>query len=252
MIKLKIASDLHLEWNENIHLGVGDVLILAGDILQYNVSQDTFLNYNKFFDIVSYSFDIIYYVAGNHEFYKGRFPDTYDSLRDYLSNWPNIVLLQNEYHDYKGYRFIGATLWTDYNKGNPIVQYEVERAMNDYKVIKIPAQNYRKMYPTYLHNEHIKSKEFIAKNINDNSIVITHHAPSELSVHEQYKDDYPRNYGYFSNLEDFIIEHSPKLWVHGHMHSCFDYEIGNTRVVCNPHGYLNENPEFNIERVIYV
>ena len=30
----------------------------------------------------------------------------------------------------------------------------------------------------------------------------------------------------------------PVLWVHGHTHDSFDYQIGNCRVVCNPRGYV--------------
>jgi len=29
-----------------------------------------------------------------------------------------------------------------------------------------------------------------------------------------------------------------KLWTHGHMHNASDYMIGETRVVCNPRGYV--------------
>jgi Icc-related predicted phosphoesterase len=41
-----------------------------------------------------------------------------------------------------------------------------------------------------------------------------------------------------SNLEDLILRHQPELWVHGHIHHVRDYPIGDTRVVCNPRGYL--------------
>ena len=40
-----------------------------------------------------------------------------------------------------------------------------------------------------------------------------------------------------SNMDDFILEHQPRLWIHGHTHESFDYEIGKTRAVCNPRGY---------------
>jgi hypothetical protein len=31
------------------------------------------------------------------------------------------------------------------------------------------------------------------------------------------------------------------LWIHGHMHDPFDYEINGTRVICNPRGYPGES-----------
>jgi hypothetical protein len=33
--------------------------------------------------------------------------------------------------------------------------------------------------------------------------------------------------------------------VHGHTHSPFDYQVGATRIVCNPKGYSGENPNFD-------
>lgn len=83
------------------------------------------------------------------------------------------------------------------------------------------------------------------------NIVITHHAPSILSVPDIYKDD-PVTAAYASNLEDFILEHQPKYWIHGHIHTPCSYHIGKTEIICNPHGYINEqdegfNPEFIIE-----
>lgn len=44
--------------------------------------------------------------------------------------------------------------------------------------------------------------------------------------------------------------HQPTLWVHGHTHVGLDYRTGQTRVICNPHGYGNENPAFDPALVI--
>jgi len=52
------------------------------------------------------------------------------------------------------------------------------------------------------------------------------------------------NGGYASDLSNFILDHPQiKLWTHGHMHQCFDYMIGSTRVVCNPRGYEGHEPD---------
>jgi predicted phosphodiesterase len=69
-------------------------------------------------------------------------------------------------------------------------------------------------------------------------IVVGHHCPSELSVAEIYKGNL-LNAAFRSNLDNFI-EGRPqiKLWLHGHTHHNFNYWIGETRVVCNPRGYL--------------
>ena len=69
-------------------------------------------------------------------------------------------------------------------------------------------------------------------------IVVGHHCPSELSVAAAYKGNL-LNAAFRSSLDDFI-EARPqiKLWLHGHTHFNFNYWIGDTRVVCNPRGYV--------------
>jgi Icc-related predicted phosphoesterase len=70
-------------------------------------------------------------------------------------------------------------------------------------------------------------------------IVVGHHCPSELSVADIYKRDTIMNGAFRSKLDDFIEQRPQiKLWIHGHTHHNFDYVIGETRVVCNPRGYI--------------
>lgn len=69
-------------------------------------------------------------------------------------------------------------------------------------------------------------------------VVVGHHCPSELSVAEQYKGNL-LNAAFRSSLDAFI-EARPQIryWLHGHTHYNFNYWIGETRVVCNPRGYI--------------
>ena len=47
------------------------------------------------------------------------------------------------------------------------------------------------------------------------------------------------NGGYHSDLSEFMFSHPQiKLWTHGHTHQKYDYMVGETRVVCNPRGYI--------------
>ena len=57
---------------------------------------------------------------------------------------------------------------------------------------------------------------------------------------------------FVSDLSALIEAHRPALWVHGHVHNSSDYRIGDTRIVCNPHGYGNENPDFDGALVVEV
>ena len=74
-------------------------------------------------------------------------------------------------------------------------------------------------------------------------IVVTHHAPSAMSIAPRFKN-FPDTDFFHSRLENLILDVNPKLWVHGHVHDSFDYELGDTRVVCNPLGYPFEKRFF--------
>jgi hypothetical protein len=73
-------------------------------------------------------------------------------------------------------------------------------------------------------------------------VVITHHMPSALSVHEKYTDD-ALNLFFLCEMDDVILDLKPKLWIHGHTHVPFDYKLGDTRVLCNPKGYPRERTD---------
>ena len=97
-------------------------------------------------------------------------------------------------------------------------------------------------------------KEKLAKGKQEDkkTVVITHHAPSILSVPEQYKND-QLSASFASEMEKFIEKTEPDLWIHGHLHTSSDYHIGSTRVICNPRGYADEpNNNFDIDLVIKI
>jgi len=273
-MKIQLVSDLHLEFedifikNENN----ADVLILSGDILVVDdlrnqpadlswkdVEDSGFqrakrcLRYRDFFSRVSFQFPHVIYVMGNHEHYHGKFDQTADIIRQTLGylNINNIYLLDNETKDIDGVRFVGGTMWTDCNKSDPMTLYHLEQCMNDFRVIRIAGENFRKFLPNRTVHEHLKTKAYI-KNMVETTpvdmpvVICTHHAPSFLSIHEMYKHDHLMNGGYASDLSDIMLDQPRiKLWTHGHMHQHFDYKIGDVRVLCNPRGYPGENNAFN-------
>lgn len=85
-----------------------------------------------------------------------------------------------------------------------------------------------------------------------NYIVVGHHCPSELSVADVYKGNM-LNAAFRSSLDDFI-EARPqiKLWLHGHTHYNFNYWIGETRVVCNPRGYVGHEASADWFKLQYI
>ena len=278
-MKIQLASDLHLEF-EDVFLKnekAADVLILSGDILvaddlrnqpaslSWNDVQESgfgrakrALRYRDFFQRVSFQFPHVIYVMGNHEHYHGKFDQSANIIRQTIGylNINNVYLLDNDTKNIDGVRFVGATMWTDCNKGDPMTQYHLEQCMNDFRVIRVANENFRKFLPKRTIEEHVKTKSYIKAVVESTPVempvvVCTHHAPSFLSVHEMYKHDHLMNGGYASDLSDLMLDQPRiKLWTHGHMHQCFDYTIGDVRVVCNPRGYPGENNSFNEHMII--
>jgi hypothetical protein len=85
----------------------------------------------------------------------------------------------------------------------------------------------------------------------DDAVVVTHHAPSRLSIAPEFADS-PLNAFYYDPFGEAILGgcNKPQLWIHGHTHAGCDYvhDLGGVRVVSNPVGYVFEpsktfNPE---------
>jgi len=257
-MKINVISDLHLEFGD-LTLPGGDVLILSGDVVEAkNLKLADFtpeiiaLNertgvkshrYMKFFYEECAKYKDVIYVMGNHEHYGFRFDKTYDHLKQSLP--ANVHLLEKEYIELHGTVFIGATLWTDCNNADAITMYTLKYGMNDYRTVQnfYPEKGlYHKLTPEFTYADHVKAKQFIdqtAEKFKDrNIVVVTHHAPSRLSIDERFKADLHMNGGYASNMEEFIMDHpNIKFWTHGHTHNQSDYMIDQCRVICNPRGY---------------
>ena len=260
-MKIDLASDLHLEFGDLPidNRNGADVLILAGDIcvaedLHNFPEEDAVLpstsqraaaaaRYRAFFRRVCEVYPDVIFVAGNHEHYHGKFDQTYDVFHTEFEkmNLP-IRLLERETAVIKGVTFIGSTLWTDFNNGNPISLYECGNMMNDYRAIRLVKQGYRRLRPQDTLDEHYNTKNYILDILSKTKtpvVVVGHHAPSHLSVKPQYENDYHINGAYRSDLSNIMLDNPQiRLWVHGHTHHDFDYQIGSTRVVCHPRGYV--------------
>lgn len=265
-MKIALASDLHLEFGD-INLKNeenADVLILSGDIMiaqdlhdhphmDYNPytpgaladlgrRQATALRFRDFLKRCSFQFPHVIYVAGNHEFYHGKFIGSLQDLRNECGKYPNVYFMEDDMRTINDVTFIGCTLWTDMNKGDPLTLHAVADMMNDYRIIRHDGHGYSKLRPAHTAARHRRSVEYIRTVIegkfDEKFAVVGHMSPSKMSTHPKYQNDHLMNGAYSSDLSEFIMDHPQiKLWTHGHTHHKFDYMIGETRIVCNPRGY---------------
>jgi predicted phosphodiesterase len=261
-MKIQLVSDLHLEFKHTVRIpdAGADVLVLAGDIclakdFKKKERNPNNVDYYRFFDDTCSKFKNIIYIMGNHEHYKSTFNKTANILKEGLSEYKNLHFLDNECVDIDGMKFIGSTLWTNVNTESPLVANKLKFAMNDYNLIKYcdDKGNYRKLSPYDTHREHQVSRLFLEDALSNDEpcVVITHHAPSFKSIHPKYNSSDDLNTLYASDLEH-LMKGNIKAWLHGHTHTVFDYKIGDTRVVCNPHGYPGERKDVDLGFILDV
>lgn len=251
-----VLSDLHLESDAQQYRPVvvqneQDInLMLPGDICEI----DKLNKIAAFLEDMSVRFKNVVYVLGNHEFYNGHLIRSVDKLKERVKDLKNVHILVNDCVNIDGVNVIGATLWTNFNKGDPMAMWDAERNMRDYKKIKIG--NYSRLKANDVLGQHIKSLAYIRQKLvefaGQRNIVMSHHAPTVLSISSDHRND-PLNPAYVSELSEFIYEHNPSVWIHGHVHQSFDYDMHGCRVICNPRGYAwmgkPENPGFCDDKV---
>ena len=245
-MRIQVLSDLHIEFGAfDFHRVEADLVVLAGDVhvklngirwIKENIPDTP-----------------VVYLAGNHEYYGEKIPRLREKICEEAEG-TNIHFLENEFVEFEGFRFFGATLWTDMELfGDHHVGCLEALGMNDYKRIR-KNPSYQKLRPIdtrMLHFESVSSiRQFLEGGDPRRSIVVTHHAPSIRSLPQDLRAE-PISCAYASNLDPLIEELSPLLWIHGHIHHSQDYDIGDTRILANPRAYIDDpNPGFDPELIL--
>jgi len=231
------------------------VLILSGDILvarDLDRPDERGDKVHGFLRRCHERFPHVIMIMGNHEHYHGDFARSADVIREAVRDYDNFHFLEKQSITIGDYLFIGGTLWTDFNNGDPLTLHAISGMMNDFRGVKNSAKGHAggnwRFLPEDARDDHYKMKDYIRTVIDnrraqgdrsDRVIVVGHHSPSRLSTHPRYQHDTIMNGAYSSRLEEFILDRPEiRLWTHGHTHEDFDYMIGTTRVVCNPRGYI--------------
>ena len=239
-MKVKIYSDLHFESNMDFDIPKSDaeLVVLAGDINEGVKGIDWAQEQSKKLCIP------IIYVFGNHEFHLHRFPRLISQAK--IKNLDsNVIVLERNSFVFSGYRFIGCTLWTDFNiYGEAIKKDSIEFSrfnVPDYKIIS--KQNGSLLQPEdtiWIFDQSVNwLKRELSKPWSGKTVVITHHAPSMLSSHPEFRHDL-LTAAFISNL-DLLIQTFPiNVWIHGHTHFNVNFKLAHTRIITNQLGNPGE------------
>lgn len=247
-MKVSYVSDLHMESGINgLTLPGGDILLLAGDLIQVSSLERGYdAQWNKFFTEEVSKYNKAFYILGNHEHYCGDITLTYNRLKNYLTKYPNVQVMENDVAELNdNWMLFGSTLWTDYKSNDIKARNIAGECMNDHRVISIDKKRTFTTGDAFELN--VKARSCLNLTLESNPskkwIVMTHHTPSMKSCHPKWGGDNYLNYAFHNTeMDEFILNHpNIKFYVHGHTHDSMNYKIGKCTVLCNPKGYGGEN-----------
>lgn len=276
-MKIQLLSDLHLEthphWVATPAPGA-DLLVLAGDVGSYqpgSLLADTDFGLGRFSPLKGWPTPVLF-VPGNHEYDTFDFDEAHARLQATCERL-GIIWLEREVLVWpsspgarvKPVRFIGTTLWTDFDALGPLATALSTPTTNllaqqlKARDKAFRAANYHlKKTLTTRHGEPFLAdgvrtqallcqtwlSQALAQPFDGNTVVVTHFAPSLLSADPRYGLT-PGTAG-FCNALDHLMAHA-QLWLHGHLHAPSDYIKNGCRVVANPLGYARKNEQLAFE-----
>ena len=279
-MNIQLLSDLHLESHPHFAaqpLAGADVLVLAGDIGSYQ--QDSALTRLAVPDFGLARFSPrpvheggagwptpVIFVPGNHEYDGLEFDEAHQRLRQACERW-GLIWLEQESVVLQGVRFVGCTLWSDFDglssaPGPAANDAEATapgalaehlkardkafRAANFYLRKNHSLQAGAPMLAEQLRELGLQSQRWLrqalATGFDGPTVAVTHFAPSLLSADPRYGLT-PGTAGFCNALDDLLP--AAQLWLHGHLHCPQDYVSQGCRVVANPLGYARKGEQKN-------
>jgi hypothetical protein len=260
-VKIQLLSDLHLEAQPGFRASPApgaDLLVLAGDVGSYQRGSRLPASRPRDFGLAQFAsaayggaWPLVLYVPGNHEYDNGDFDELDAELRAAVASF-GIVWLDREVLVHEGVRFVGTTLWSDFDALAAQAPDEQRREALRGKAFRAANYYLQKMGMTR------KGAPFLAPEIREEAltcqawleralaqpfagptVVITHFAPTLRSADPRY-GLVPGTAG-FCNALDHLLPYAD-VWMHGHLHYANDYRVEHgdgrtTRVICNPLGY---------------
>ena len=232
----QIVSDLQLDRGAKIplHDRKADVVVLAGDAAPYNAGIVRRLAHRW------EGAPHIVYVPGNRDFFGSEIDETRVRLADECRE-VGIELLDRSMVRIGRVRLIGATLWTDLLLAGIANRERTHQLLGRFAPdFQGKIRHGRRSFTTSESvRRHEEDRSFIereledAKRAGETAVVVTHHAPSPLSMPPWRRADAIGGL-YASGLDDLIARYQPRLWIHGSPYGPVDEWAGATRLVAAP------------------
>lgn len=266
-MRLQLISDLHLERCPDFVATPAanvDVLVLAGDIGSYQAGShlsDSDFGLRRFSPLQPGApWPRVLYVPGNHEYDGLDYEQTYARLRTTCDQL-GITWLEREVLELGKVRFIGSTLWSDFDAfaGAEInltrqlqLRQKAYRAADYYLRKNTTLRQGEPMLAEAIRELSLAAQDWLGQTLRQpfdgSTVVVTHFAPSLRSADARYGLT-PGTAG-FCNALDELLPYA-QLWLHGHLHCANDYVVQGSaegrafacRVVANPLGYASKNEQ---------
>ncbi len=260
-MRLQLLSDLHLEANPHFvaePAAGADLLVLAGDVGSYQARSAGAMGepdwgLQRFSPLPQYAAwpTPVLFVPGNHEYDGLDFDQAHEGLRAACDRL-GIIWLEREQLLLDGVRFLGTTLWADYDalaQGLDLTRAlqqrgKAFRAANFY-LEKMGTRRGGALFDAAAMREQALLcqawlEQALARSHDGPTVVVTHFAPSLRSADPRYGRT-PGTAGFCNALDGWLEQ--ADLWLHGHLHCAHDYQAGRCRVVANPLGYASKNEQ---------
>jgi len=276
-MRIQLLSDLHLEnYPEFVPRAAPqvDILILAGDIGSYqarSLLEDDDFGLSRFSPRrPDAQWPRVFYIPGNHEFDSLDYDATYINLRS-ICDALGIEWLDKETITVGDVRFIGTTLWSDFEalaRSEATMTEQMQALEKAYRA----ADFYLSKNTTYRHGKAMLAEDIrglghacqswlrdaLATPFDGTTVTVTHFAPTLRSADPRYGLT-PGTAGFCNALDDLLP--LSQVWMHGHLHCANDFVASgiaddgkpfSCRVVANPRGYVKRGEDKDFQEMFVV
>ena len=262
-MKIQLLSDLHLEENAAFvpePAPGADLLVLAGDIGSYQRGSALLALGDEDFGLGRFAHwpVPVIYVPGNHEYDALDWDATHARLRATCERL-GLLWLERETLVLGGVRFVGTTLWTDFDALVPRsptatlgeqlkARGKAFRAADFYLSTTGATRGGEPLLAGPVRALGLECQAWLraalAEPFDGPTVAITHFAPS-LKSHDPRYGLTPGTAGFCNALDELLP--LADLWLHGHLHCAIDYSVGRCRVRANPLGYADKGEQAAFE-----